>query len=208
MQRVLIIGSGGLARDFLSWFGTTVEVVGFVTRNLEDHARYQLPGSVFLDGAGPAEVDADAAVLAIGTPTLKQRLANELQELGFSFPTFVHPSAVIAPTAQLGRGVIICPQCVVSPDVVMGDFSYLNYSSGVGHNTVVGAFTQINPGAQIGGNCTIGEAALIGSGSVILHERTIGERAVIASGAAIFGRVAAGVTMMGNPASRFRPFDS
>lgn len=204
MQRVLVVGTGGLAREFTAWFGETVEVVGYSTQDEGEHARFHLPGLVFGDVVTPSDAGTNLAVLAIGTPALRRRLMQQFEERGFSFPTFVHGSAVVASSAQFGRGAVICPQSVVSANVVIGESGYINYCCGIGHDTVIGAFCQINPGAQIGGGCTIGEETLVGSGSVVRHNVKVGNGATIASGSAVFGKVAPGCTMMGNPASRFR----
>ena len=62
----------------------------------------------------------------------------------------VHPTAVIAPGAQLGEGVRIGPFCVIGPEVVLGEGVRLHSHVVVDGDTHVGAGTEIFPFAAIG----------------------------------------------------------
>lgn len=205
MDRLLIIGTSGLAREFTTWFCDGLEVVGYA--GADPHAASGLGGRAFRDGVTPAEAGTDRAVVAVGDPALKARLHALYAERGFRFPTFVHPSAVVAPGAVLGEGVVISPQCVVSPGVRMGRLAYLNFCSSVGHDAEVGDFVEINPGSHLGGFSVIGAGTLVGSGATILDKVRIGSGCTVGSGSVVFGRVADGATVMGNPAKRMRAFE-
>ncbi len=37
----------------------------------------------------------------------------------------IHPTAIVAPEARLGRDVVIGPYCIVGPDVELGDGCWL-----------------------------------------------------------------------------------
>ncbi|MDB6178875.1 acyl-ACP--UDP-N-acetylglucosamine O-acyltransferase [Paracoccus sp. Z330] len=62
----------------------------------------------------------------------------------------IHPSAVVAPEAELGAGVRIGPFCVVGPDVRLGDGVVLKSHVVVTGDTSIGAETEIFPFASIG----------------------------------------------------------
>ena len=64
--------------------------------------------------------------------------------------TMIHPSAVVAPGAEIGRGVRIGPFCSVGPDVVIADGAEL-----VSH-VVVDGHTSIGAGAKLFPFCTVG----------------------------------------------------
>ena len=64
----------------------------------------------------------------------------------------IHPSAVIAPGAQLGVGVKIGPFCTIGPDAEIGDGASL-----VSH-VVVDGHTSIGAGAVLFPFCTVGMA--------------------------------------------------
>ncbi|SNT72763.1 acyl-ACP--UDP-N-acetylglucosamine O-acyltransferase [Paracoccus seriniphilus] len=64
--------------------------------------------------------------------------------------TEIHPSAVIAPGAELGAGVKIGPFCVVGPQVRLNDGAVLKSHVVVSGDTTIGAETEIFPFASIG----------------------------------------------------------
>lgn len=207
MTRLLIIGTGGLAREFTSHFSGQVEIAGYSGNHPGEHEAFRLPGAFHAADVTPATAGTDRAVVAIGSPAVKARVHAAFRSRGFTFPTLVHRSSVVSDGARLDEGVVVSPQCVVSPGVRLGALAYLNFCCGVGHDTVVGRFVQMNPGAQVGGSTLIGAGTLVGSGATILQGVRIGPRAIVGSGAVVFTRVAAGATVIGNPAKRLRSFE-
>lgn len=208
MKKILVIGTGGLAREFTSFFATEcIEIVGFSSTNHNEHSAFNLPGVLFKGDVSPDSVGTDEAVIAIGSAAVKKKISEKLKGLGFKFPSFVHPSSVCLDNANLGEGVVVSPNCVISSNVVLNPFSYINFSCGVGHDSIIGSYVQINPGTQLGGRTVIGDCCLIGSGSTVLQGVQIGAGATIASGSVVFTRVAENATMMGNPAKRMPAFE-
>src|SRR5476651_249453 len=64
--------------------------------------------------------------------------------------TQIHPTALIDPKAQLGKGLEIGPFCCVGPDVVLGDGVQLISHVTIAGRTQIGADTVIYPFASIG----------------------------------------------------------
>ena len=208
MKKILVIGTGGLAREFTSWFAASLEIVGYFSTSPSEHSQFNLPGALHQVRVTPEIAGTDLAVIAIGAPAVKAAMYLKFEQLGFKFPTIVHPSSVVAATAQLQEGVVICPHCVVSASATLQKMVYVNFGCGIGHDSVIGNFVQINPGSQLGGASTIGEFTLIGSGSTILQGVVVGPNATIGSGSVVFAKVAPGATVMGNPAKRMRAFEA
>lgn len=205
MDKVVIVGTGGLASEVASWCADAFEVVGYLNTDGDDH----LPG--WSETVYSEETIADAgtnlAVMAIAKPAVKARVHARLTEQGFRFPTFVHPSSVVAASSQLEDGVFIAPNCTVAPKARLGKLVYLNFGCGIGHDAVIGDFTQMNPGVQLGGATNVDELVLIGSGATVLQGVAIGEGATVGSGSVVFSDVLDGATVMGNPAKRMRAFE-
>lgn len=205
MKKVIVIGTGGLAREFTSFFSVETrlaQIVGYYSTNLEEHSKFNLPGALFDSGFTPSFVGTDLAVIAIANNEAKQRLSEKLKGRGFNFPSFVHPSSVVSKSAYINEGVVISPNCVVSPNVRLGPFSYLNFSCGIGHDAILERYLQINPGSQIGGWAIVREFSTVGSGSTILQGVEIGKGSTVGSGSVVFANVLDGVTVLGNPARR------
>ncbi|MFT9143549.1 MAG: acyl-ACP--UDP-N-acetylglucosamine O-acyltransferase, partial [Acetobacter orientalis] len=66
--------------------------------------------------------------------------------------TVIHPTAIVAPEAQIGRGVSIGPWCTVGPHVVIEDNAEL-----ISH-VVVDGHTRLGAGSRYFPFCTIGMA--------------------------------------------------
>lgn len=62
----------------------------------------------------------------------------------------IHPTAVVARTAEIGNGVEIGPYCCIGADVVLGDNVVLRSHVVVDGHTRIGARTEIFPFASLG----------------------------------------------------------
>lgn len=65
--------------------------------------------------------------------------------------THIHTSAVVAPTAQLGKNVTVGPFCLIDDDVQIGDGTRLASHVVVHQRTRLGADNEIFEGAVLGG---------------------------------------------------------
>lgn len=200
-MHVIIVGTGGLARELTSFFEDNLTISGYVSVNAEEHQKFQLPGRVYSDDITPDKAGTDKCVIAIGNPGLKEKMAENLEKRGFKFPCLIHPSAVTG-TTKFNDGVIISPNCTIGSDNAFGRFVYLNYMVGVGHDCVIGDYVQINPGAQIGGSTTIGNNVLVGSNATIREKLRVEDNSTIGFGSVVFNKIREGMTVIGNPAKR------
>lgn len=64
--------------------------------------------------------------------------------------TFIHPTAIVDPKAQIGTGVTIGPYSIIGPHVVLGDHVNIHAHVVVDGHTQVGAHGRIFPFASIG----------------------------------------------------------
>ena len=184
---VVVIGSGGLAREFTSYFASSCNVLGYSTTTPEDIEEFELKGQIFPPNISIENLPTNNLVLAIGSPKIKRRLYEKLSSIGFTFPSIIHRSSLVSESASLGDGVIVSPMVIVGPNTKLGKLVYCNYQVGIGHDSVIGDFTQINPGAQIGGNVHVHSECLIGSNSTLLHKARLQSIMTVGSGSVVLG---------------------
>jgi len=79
----------------------------------------------------------------------------------------IHPSAVVASDARLGKNVRIGPLAVVDAGAVIGEGTVLESGSYVGRNSRVGNDCVLHPKVVIYGGVEIGNRVIIHSGAVI-----------------------------------------
>jgi sugar O-acyltransferase (sialic acid O-acetyltransferase NeuD family) len=206
MKKLLvIIGAGGLGREVVD-----------IVQSSPNGARYDLafiddsmPGGTIVQGVkvlGPRSLlqecrrDKSEICIAIGNPSVRKTLVQEIGLLGLSFATIVDPTAVVRSTVVLGTGVIIGARTFLSCNTSVGAHAVLNPGAIMGHDVIVGSYTVIGGGANISGGARIGEAALIGAGASILRNTSVGDSCVVGMGATVFADIESGMTVFGNPA--------
>ncbi len=84
-----------------------------------------------------------------------------------SFPAGVHPSAIVADQASLGKEVAIGPHAVIEPGARIGDGTRIGANSYVGHETTMGDGCVIYPNVTIRERTRIGHRVIVHSGVVI-----------------------------------------
>jgi sugar O-acyltransferase (sialic acid O-acetyltransferase NeuD family) len=142
----------------------------------------------------------DLFVCAIGTPALRRSVSEKIKARGGRFTTLVHPTAIIAPGAELGEGTIICPLALVSVDTRLGEGVVVYYHSSVDHDVTVGPWSQISGHCDVAGGATLGTSVFLGSHAAILPRVRVGDGATVGAGAVVTRDVPAGVTVVGVPA--------
>lgn len=208
MNRIILVGCGAFARELINWvddlvdLGKSSPVAGFLDDNPKalDGFPYSVPylGTIsdFVPQAG------DLLLMAIGNPQAKKRLYAELKGKGASFAQMIHPSAVIARSARLGEGVVVCPQSFVSADVVVGDLCAINGNASVGHDVRLGSFSTLSSHVDLTGWVQVEECAFFGSGARVLPKLKIGSGARVGAGAVVMRSVPADTVVYAPPAKR------
>ncbi|WP_210528288.1 UDP-3-O-(3-hydroxymyristoyl)glucosamine N-acyltransferase [Rubellimicrobium arenae] len=131
----------------------------------ETLARGTARAAVLWPGADWRALGLQAAVFA---PRGRLALAGLTQLLDESpYPAGVHPSAIIDPTARLGRNVGIGPLSVVGPGAVIGDGTRLGPHVTVGTDARIGPQGLLHAGARIGRRVRIGARVVVQPNAVI-----------------------------------------
>lgn len=207
-ERWILVGAGRFARELINWaedlaaLGRAPRVSGFLDASAGalDGFRYQLDYRGTIEDYQPQPDE--RLLMAIGDPLEKRRIGRMLKARGARFATLVHPSAVVARSARLGEGVVVCPQAVISADAVVGDLVAVNALSGVGHDVVIGAWSTLSSQVDLTGAVKVGECCFFGSGARVLPNMTVGAEARIGAGAVVMRKVAAGAVMYAAPARK------
>jgi len=108
-----------------------------------------------------AQTDREIAILRVKDPYLAYTRALRIFHPEAELEPFVHPSAVIDPTARVAKRVAI-GACVV-----------------IGRNAFIGDDVRIHPNVTVYDDVTIGRGSIIHSGVAIRERTVIGERVVI-----------------------------
>ncbi len=140
---------------------------------------------------------------AIGDNRIRREVVERLEKAGFVAETIVHPTAVVADNAELGRGVYVDALCVIAANSRIGAHALINMQVGIGHHVKLGEFSQICPGGKIGGYAVVGDGAFVGTSASVLPGKKIGTNAIVGAVSMVAHDVEAGDSVMGIPARRF-----
>jgi len=206
-MRTVIIGAGGHGKVVLEILRLAGRhnVVGFIDADpfrVGEH----VSGVPVLGGVNLLpklrRQDIEAAIIAIGDNRARVGYMEYVAGAGLELTNAVHPSAVVSPSAKLGRGVVVAAAAVIGVDAQVDDLAIINTSAVVDHECHVGLAAHICPGALLAGLVRVGGGALVGMGARILPCLTVGEHAIIGAGAVVVEDVPPDVTVMGVPAKQ------
>jgi UDP-perosamine 4-acetyltransferase len=209
VTRFLIWGGGGhgkVVADLVRAAGG--EVAGFIdadpakrgVRVEPGDGRVELTQADFLAYARSAVLPdgVGAVALAIGRNDTRLDCLCALDVA--PVPPLVHPSAVVSPSVQLGRGTVVFPAAVVNAAARIGEAVIVNTGAIVEHDCVVGDGAHISPGAVLTGGVNVGVRSWIGAGATVVPGVRIGADVVVGAGAVVLRDVPDGTTVAGVPA--------
>jgi sugar O-acyltransferase (sialic acid O-acetyltransferase NeuD family) len=205
MVNLLIVGAGGLARE-AAWLVDDINraqprwrLVGFLGRSGEgDRTVRGLP--VLDAGSASSFAPGTQAVIAIGEPQLRERIAGEVEQLELPFATLVHPTVLMDSSVILGLGSIVCAGSILTVDVNVGKHVIINPDCTIGHDAVIGDYSTLAPGCHISGETTIGRSVMLGTGACMIQQTKIGDGTIVGAGAVVVRDLPPGVTAVGVPA--------
>lgn len=206
----IVIGAGGHARVVVSILRAQgVNVAGCTA--IEAPSSNRWPKDIpYLGGNEVLETLAPGANLFVNGIGSSGRIENRRQvfenalRAGARFRGLIHPSAVIAPDAEIDPTALIMAGAVVQTGAWIGPNVLINTGAIIDHDTRVGAHSHIATGARLAGEVVIGDAVLVGAGATIIQRQEVGAGAVVAAGAVVIRRVAPETCQGGVPAKPLR----
>lgn len=204
MLNIVIVGAGGLGREVYQWAKdafprTQYRVKGFLSNRPEDLDGFEQEERILSDDLSYAVQEDDRFLFAIGDIEVKKRIVVRMKARSAQFLTLIHPTAVVAGSAHIGEGVIVCPFALVSDHVVLGDFVLMNFYSSCGHDAKVGKYGIFSPYATANGFVTIEDEVCLGTHATVAAHRRIGVGAKISANSVAMQDVPARAFVYGVP---------
>lgn len=142
-------------------------------------------------------------VLGIGTVNRsksRKNLFHVFQQHGYSFKNVIHPTAILAPSVQIGECVQIMAGVILQTGVKIADNVIVNTGSIIDHDTQIAEHVHIAPGCTLSGGVQIGAYTHIGTGTTVIQSIKIGAECLIGAGAVVVKSIADGAVAYGVPA--------
>lgn len=203
MFDVVIVGAGGFGREVYNWSKNSLpneqyQVKGFLSKR-NDLDQFDMEVGILGDEDTYEIGEKDRFLFAIGNIDVKKRIVEKMKSKGAQFLSLIHPTAIVANTATIGEGVIICPFATVSDSVVLGDFVMMNFYSSCGHDAKIGKYCVFSPYATVNGFTVLENEVFLGTHSTVAPYRRVGDRARISANSAAMYDVAPRSLLYGVP---------
>lgn len=115
---------------------------------------------------------------------------------------FVHHSAFIARSVQMGYGNVILANSVVNSGVRMGNFNTLHSTCMIGHDNRIGDSNFFTAHTVIGSNNRIGNGCFFGLNTSLNNYIEIGDNVFCGMGSNVIKSVPPNAMVYGNPAKQ------
>lgn len=214
MDKIIILGGKGTAVVIAEQIYSTqmatngVELLGFA---FDDKAFYpEINGFPILGGTKEIyglyeKYDDVKFIYALYRPDLiKERVA--LRD-SYGIPldrwaNFIHHSAFVAKSVQMGHGNVILANSVVNANVVMGNFNTIQSSVLIGHDNKIGNSNFFTGHCAIGSNNQIGDGCFFGLNTSLNNYISVGDYAFCGMASNVIKSVEAEAMVYGNPAKQ------
>lgn len=190
-DNIVIIGCGQHARVVLynALEQDKYNVVGFIGEN-EDNLGMMIDNAPIIGTDNEIEeliykYNIKGYILGVGNIKIRRKIINKFSKLDIEPVTIIHPQAVIAPNAIIGKGTLIECGCLITPNPIIGDHCVVNTMSGVNHDNILGENVYIASGVTLSGTVIIGDDTLIDDGVVVTLGSVIGKKCIVGAGSVI-----------------------
>lgn len=190
MRDIVIVGAGGFGREVYHWAHALLGSPNYRFKGfIDDHPdsekisgnQLKILGAIH-PGKNQYDIQStDRFIYAIGNIDNKRVIIDGLQRRGAKFITLVHPTAIVADTAMIGEGVVVCPFAMVSDHATISDFAMINCYASCAHDTRVGRYSILSPYATLNGYVELEEEVFLGTHASVVASRKIGHRTKISA---------------------------
>lgn len=115
-------------------------------------------------------------IISIGNNQIRQKIAQQLQEMGHCFTTAIHPSAQIGFGVEIGSGTVVMANTVISCNTKIGKHAIINTGAVVDHDCIVGDYCHLSPSTTLCGHVKLGNHVFLGVGTQVAPCLEIADR--------------------------------
>ena len=191
MKHLVIIGSGNIGQ-IVHWYASLskdymkVWDIKCHIDNVEDYV---------------IEPD-DVFVCADVKPSDRIKHTSIIRDKGGVFVNIIHPMANIAPSANLGTGIVVGAFSTISINTTIKDDVIIQDHCNIGHDGVVENGSHLYVGVKLCGRNKVGTNTSIFTGSIVYPDVKVGVGCTVGAGSVVSRKVKDGDTVLGNPAKK------
>lgn len=205
-MKSVIIGAGKYGEVYLSYLRESgVDIIGF----LDDDPNLSNSKVGNIPVLGPVSLLPDLDFLygikgvycPLGNNKLRVKILKNARALGYSTPSYIHPSVVLSPNVKIGDGCYILLGSDIMPFTELEDFVMISMNVNVAHHNLLKSGTFLSTGCNFGASIIAEENTYCGIGSTIMTGLSrLGKDCLVGAGAVVIKDVPDGAVVAGVPA--------
>lgn len=213
--RIIGLGAGGHASVILDLIDSLpeapYEVVGLLDPDRRRHGSVFQGAKILGDDTLLPELRREGVAScfiglgSVGRTTGRRRIYELAEAHAFDVVRLVHPTAIVAKSAHLGRGCCVMAGAIINAGAIIGENVCVNTGAIIEHDCRIGDHAFIAPGVVLAGGVQVGAGAFVGIRAAIKQGCILGEESLIGGGAMVVRDVAPRSVVAGVPARSIQP---
>lgn len=184
MKNLILVGAGGFFLELYDYLQADAKALQQVHLKgvLDDAAHCAQQLLPHLGAVADYEPQADDVFLiTIGNVQHRKRCYDLLKQKDAVFYTYVHPTAIVARSAELAEGCIVAPYSVINAKASVAANVAVNVHCSIGHESTIGFSSVLSPFAAVNGNAKVGELCFLGTRSTIFPGKSLADKGIVDS---------------------------
>jgi len=184
MKNLIFVCAGGFFRELLEYvtydiknnFLENIKIKGVIDDSEgENYENIEHLGSI----VDYTPKNNDIFIVALGSAVNRNNIYLALKKKGANFFTYVHSSAWVSPSSEIGEGVVICPFSIINANAKVADNVAINVHASVGHEANIGVSCVLSPYAAINGGASLGELSFMGTRTTVFPKVNVGKKCIV-----------------------------
>lgn len=208
MEKIVLVGAGGHCKVIIDIIesASKYDIVGVTDKTYalgEEKCVLDIPiigdDSILTELYNTGVKNAFVCVGALQNIEVRDKIYNNLRDIGFNIPVLIHKYAMVSPYASIAAGTCVMPGAIVNPGTFIEENCIVNTGAVIEHDCKIQRNTHISPKVCIAGGVDVGCNTHVGMGSSIIQAVRIGNNVIIGAGAVVIENTADNVTTVGIP---------
>lgn len=200
---LIIIGNGGHASVLTEiLFSQNERILGF-TAPIKEKNNFQLPylgTDEIIETYASTEIELVLGIGSIAPASLREKIYTQFINGNYFFKSVIHPSAIIAPSVNLGQGVQVMAGVILQTNTTVADNTIINTGAVIDHDCIIESNVHVAPGCKLSGGVYVQSGTHIGTGATVIQGIHIGSNCLIGAGAVVVKNIANSQKVVGVPA--------
>jgi UDP-perosamine 4-acetyltransferase len=207
MNKIIIIGAGegGRLLSQLIIEQTDYSIEGFADDNPDLLGKTINGHKVVSDIKGLIKFKDCGFVVSLGMNVARRgQIFKSAQTAGLKAINIIDKSAIVSPTAKLGKGIVILAKVFIGPFVQIDDNGFIFSATVIEHDSKIADSVSFAPRVTLAGGVKVANNVFFGVNSTVIDHISIGSNVVVGAGALVRNDIEDNLVVAGVPAKTIK----